>query len=92
MEKYRSAIIALESTLTKFPDTKFKKEIFFLMLKANYLFAINSVDTKKTERFEDTIESYHTFVDSFKESKELKTAESYYLSSLKELEKLKTPN
>jgi hypothetical protein len=41
------------------------------------------------ERFEESIKSYYTFVDSFKNSKFANEAESFYLSSLKELEKLK---
>ena len=49
----------------------------------------NSVETKKVQRFEETIKSYHNFVDSFGRSGRLKDAENYYLSSLKELEKLK---
>ncbi len=90
MEKYRSATIAFNSTIAEFPDTKYKEEILFLSLKSNFLFASNSVERKKMERFEETIKSYHNFVDSFEKSKKIKEAENYYLSSLKELEKLKS--
>ena len=64
MEKYRSAVIAFKSALSEFPDTRFKEDIMFLALKSNYLYAENSVITKKVERFEETIKSYHNFVDS----------------------------
>ena len=90
MEKYRSATIAFNSTMSEFPDTKYKEEILFLSLKSNFLFAFNSVERKKMERFEETIKSYHNFVDSFKRSSNRKEAENYYLSSIKELEKLKS--
>ena len=89
MEKYRSATIALNTTILEFPNTNFKEEVLYLILKSNYLYASNSIDSKKIERFEETIKSYYTFVDSFKSSKFAKEAESFYLSSLKELEKLK---
>ena len=89
MEKYRSATIALNTTISEFPNTNFKEEILFLILKSNYLYASNSVDSKKIERFEETIKSYYTFVDSYKNSKFARESESFYLSSLKELEKLK---
>ena len=89
MEKFRSAIIALNTTILEFPDTQYKEEVLYLILKSNYLFAINSVLSKKVERFEESIKSYYTFVDSFKNSKFANEAESFYLSSLKELEKLK---
>ena len=89
MEKYRSATIALNTTISEFPNTNFKEEILFLILKSNYLYASNSVDSKKIERFEETIKSYYTFVDSYKNSKFVRESESFYSSSLKELEKLK---
>ena len=89
MEKFRSAIIALNTTILEFPNTQYKEEVLYLILKSNYLFAINSVLSKKVERFEESIKSYYTFVDSFKNSKFANEAESFYLSSLKELEKLK---
>ena len=63
-----------------------------MILKANYLFAFNSVETKKVERFEETIKSYHNFVDYFSKSSNLKTAETYFSTSVKEIEKLKTLN
>jgi outer membrane protein assembly factor BamD len=89
MEKFRSATIALNTTISEFPNTNFKEEILFLILKSNFLYASNSVDSKKIERFEESIKSYYSFVDSFKNSKFAREAESFYLSSLKELEKLK---
>ena len=87
MEKYRSAIIAYKTTLEKFPDTEYKEEILFMIVKANFMFASNSIESKKVERFEATIDSYLTFVDSFEKSSFLKTAESYYNSSIREIEK-----
>ena len=47
MEKYRSATIALNTTISEFPNTNFKEEILFLILKSNYLYASNSVESKK---------------------------------------------
>ncbi len=92
MEKYRSAVIAFNSTLQTYPDTDYKEEILFLIVKSNYLFAINSVDSKKEDRLVETIKSYHTFVDGFSNSKWLKQAETYYTNTNKELAKLKENN
>ena len=89
MEKFRSATIALNTTILEFPDTEFKEEVLFLILKSNFLFASNSVDSKKVDRFEESIKSYYTFVDSYKSSKFVNEAESFYLSTIDELEKLK---
>ena len=92
MVKYRSARIAFNSTLEIFPDTKFREEILFMIVKTNYMYASNSIDSKKAERFEETINSYHIFVDSYKESKHRKIAESYFNTCLREIEKLNNLN
>lgn len=92
MEKYRSAVILFNTTLEEFPDTDYKEEVLYLIVKSNFLFASNSIETKKEDRYDNTIKSYHTFVDQFGSSKFLKSAESYYNSSQKELEKLRNVN
>ena len=87
MEKYRSAIIAFNSTLKTYPDTDYREEVLFLIVKSNYEFAINSIESKKSERFKETIKSYHTFVDSFGSSKKLKQAENYSAQVLRNWKK-----
>ena len=62
MEKFRSAIIALNTTILEFPNTQYKEEVLYLILKSNYLFAINSVLSKKVERFEESIKSYESLI------------------------------
>jgi outer membrane protein assembly factor BamD len=88
-ENYKSAAIALNNLLREFPESKHAEEIEFLIVKSQYLLAINSIDSKKEERFTATIESYHKFVDHFKSSKYLKQAETYYANAVKELERMK---
>ena len=89
MEKYRSANIALNTTILEFPNTKYKEEVLFLILKSNFLFASNSVNSKKIMRFEESIKSYYTFVDSFKNSKFAKEAEAF-IYQCERIRKLKT--
>ena len=61
-----------------FPETEYREELVFLILKSNFLLAENSIKKKKLQRIKDTIDAYYTFVDSFKESKYLKEAESIF--------------
>jgi len=75
---FKAAIIALNETLRDFPETEKKEEILILILKSHYYLANNSIDAKKLERFNNTIDAYYTFVDSFGESKDLKEAENFY--------------
>ena len=75
-EFYKSAVVALEQTLTKYPESKYKEEIYYLLVKSNFELAINSVESKKMERLNNTIKSYRTFVAAFPESKKLNELES----------------
>lgn len=88
-EKYKSAIVAFENLMNDYPDNDYIEQSMFLMVKSNYLYAENSIERKKAERYSETIKSYLKFVDSYKESEYLKTLENIYQNSLKELEKLK---
>jgi len=88
-EDYKSATVALGNMLNDFPDSPHREEIEFLIVKSSYLLAINSIDSKKEERLNDTIEHYHKFVDSYQDSEYLKKAEDYYAGALRELDKMK---
>ena len=89
--KFKAAIIALNNTLLDFPETKHREEITFLILKSNFLLAENSIEKKKLERINNTIEAYYTFVDSFGESKYLKEAQTIFtkVSEMRDDYKLK---
>lgn len=88
-ENYKSAVVSLKNMLREFPNSPHVEEIEFLLIESQYLLAMNSIETKKEQRFNDTVETYHKFVDSFQNSKYLKQAEKYYTSSIRELEKMK---
>ncbi len=90
MENYKSATVALNNMLREFPESPHREEIEFLIVKSSYLLAVNSIDSKREERFNATIESYHKFVDSYgRDSKYIKQAENYYSNAIRELDKMK---
>ena len=85
-EKYKAAAISLRNTLKEYPATQYREDIMFMIVEANYLLAINSISSKKRERLEETIESYHKFVDNFENSSRIRQAEQYYEGALRELD------
>lgn len=92
MRNYKSAIIAFKNIFKDFPDTEYKEEISFLIVKSNYYLAINSVESKKEQRIRDTIASYIKFADEFPKSDYMKEAENLYENILKEKESLSIIN
>jgi len=85
LSEYKSSIIALRNSLNEFPDTQYREELMFLLLKSNYLLADNSVVAKRIERFQNTVDEYYFFIGEFPESKYIKDAEKIYNSSIKVL-------
>lgn len=85
---YKAAITSLENTIKDYPASDYRQEMSFLIVKAHYELAINSVEKKKQQRLKDTIDAYHNFVDTYPESKFLKDAEGIYSNTVRELNKI----
>lgn len=79
MGHYRAAAITYTSLMNDFPDSKHSDEYKLETIKSYYLFAVNSVESKKAERFEQVISECNEFVDRFPDSK-LNTEVTRYLN------------
>jgi outer membrane protein assembly factor BamD len=82
MENYKASTTSAEVFLTKYPMSSFREEAYLILLKDYYLLAMNSIDTKKSERIEKAMERYRTFAFEFPSSSFKKEADS----NLKRLE------
>ncbi|MFC2151893.1 outer membrane protein assembly factor BamD [Bacteroidota bacterium] len=71
---YKAAIIALNNSLDDFPETEYREEIMFLILKAKFLLAEYSIANKKIERYQSTVDEYYSFIGEFPESEFTKEA------------------
>lgn len=89
---YRSAIIALRNSLEEYPDTQYREELLYLILKSSYLLADNSVESKKKERLQYTVDEYLSFKSEFPESKYDKEAERMFQNTQETLESYTTNN
>ncbi len=89
---YKAAISALNNHLKDYPDDKHAEEIRYKIIKSYYLLALNSIESKKAERFKSACDAYIKFVDTYPNSKFIKEAESVYSNALKNLEKYNKPS
>jgi outer membrane protein assembly factor BamD len=71
---YQSAVIAFGNALRDFPDTKYAEEMEFLTIKAQYMYARNSRETKQEERYDQAVSFADQFVEKYPSSKYLKDA------------------
>ncbi|HXB39651.1 MAG TPA: outer membrane protein assembly factor BamD [Bacteroidia bacterium] len=85
-DDWKSAIPAFENFIKDFPESVKVEEFRFLIIKSYFLLAKNSVESKKPERLEKSMDNYLKFVDLHPQSLFLKEAEGIYL----ECQKLRT--
>lgn len=78
LSDYQASITALTNCIAEFPDTKYREDILFMLLKSRYLYAVNSIPEKKPERYQETIDEYYSFVAEFPDSKNKKEADQIY--------------
>jgi len=85
MKKYGAAVVTLENMLRSYPGTKDEEEARYLIAKAQYSWAENSIYTLQEERYADALKSCERFIKKYDESKYLKEIIGYKDNSLKEL-------
>lgn len=91
MSDYKASVVAFGNHLKDFPGSKNVEEVNYLIIRSYYLLALNSVESKKQERFKAAADHYIKFLDNFPKSDYLKQAEMVYSSALKNLEKYNKP-
>lgn len=88
-EQYKAAVVAFRLSLEKYPLSPYREEQMFLIVKSSYYLAENSVEEKKRERYQLTVDNYFSFVSEFADSKHIHEVEKYYKKSLDYLERTK---
>jgi len=83
LKNYKAAVVALTSSLKDFPDTKYREDLMFMLLKAKFLLATKSIEEKKRERLSSALDEYFTFVDEYPDSRHRKEAEKYHTTTAK---------
>jgi outer membrane protein assembly factor BamD len=77
-ENYKAAVVSLENALRDYPDSKYREELLYMLVKSKYLLAVNSVEDKKELRLSSALDEYFAFADEFPESKYKREVDRYY--------------
>ena len=89
---YKAAVRSLKNVIKDYPDISNKEEILYLILKANYEYALNSINEKKKERYDEVIKAYNELILAFPETIYFKEATTIFKNSSEEINKFATPN
>lgn len=87
IEEYKAAIWSLSKLIEEYPMIEEKNELQFLILEAHFKLAQRSIESKKKQRINDTIEYYKTYEDIFSSTKYAAQAESIYKNALDQMKK-----
>ncbi|MBB3187809.1 outer membrane protein assembly factor BamD [Microbacter margulisiae] len=71
---YLSSVIVANNALKKYPDTKYREDLMFIVLQAKYMEAEYSVPDLKDQRYRDVIDEYYNFINEYPKGKDAKTA------------------
>ena len=77
-EQYKAAVIALGNCLDKYPESKYREELKFMLLKSKYLLAEKSVVEKQKERYTNALDEYFSFIDEYPDSEHKKEVDKFY--------------
>jgi outer membrane protein assembly factor BamD len=88
MEDFAAAIQMFNNILKDFPDSPHREEIMFLIVKAYYRFAIESIAEKQKQRHTKAMEAYTEFKTQFPASTYLPEAQAMNQKTKAELDAL----
>jgi outer membrane protein assembly factor BamD len=91
MDEFKAAVTSFKNILHDFPSGKFREESAFLIIKAWYQLAENSIESKKVERYNESLRAYTEFNTSFSDSKFKKDADNLSELVHKRLDKISPP-
>lgn len=80
---YQSCIITAQNALRDYPYTDRREDLSWLVLRAKYEMAVQSVEEKKVDRYRETIDEYYAYKNEFPEGKYLKDADKIFANSTK---------
>ncbi len=91
-ENFKAAVYAFDKVLDDYPATRYREEVIYYAVLSRYKLAINSIETKKLERLNDTLKTYRKFVAEFPDSPKVKDLKLLIDKVEKEIELINNPN
>lgn len=85
-----AALVTFKAFKEDYPDSKYNEELLYLSVETSYNLAVNSIETKQPERFEDSLALYKEFKQKYPNSGYMAKAEKLSENAKESLEKLKT--
>lgn len=72
---YQSCVICAQNAMKDYPYTKYLEDLWLLVMKAKYELAVNSVLSRRADRYRDAVDECYAFKNEFPESANIKVAD-----------------
>ena len=82
---YEACVVTARNAINEYPYAKQREQLSALVVMAKYKLAEQSVESKKDERFRETIDEFYGFKNEFPESKYMKELEKIRKDSEKKV-------
>ncbi|KWW32095.1 MAG: putative lipoprotein [bacterium P3] len=78
IESYHAAYVSLQNFLNLYPDSPYREDAMFYLLRSGYEYAINSTETKRPERLKQVINDFEKLSGTFRDSRYMDEARQIY--------------
>ncbi|MDO4497008.1 MAG: outer membrane protein assembly factor BamD [Bacteroidales bacterium] len=82
---YEAAVITARNAQDDYPYSKYREDLGYVILRARYEAAINSIEEKAEERYREAYDEYFTFTNEYPESSYKKEVEKMYAKLSKKM-------
>lgn len=66
---YESAVITARNAQNEYPYSKYREDLAYIIFRARYEAAMNSIDEKAEDRLREASDEYYTFINDYPEGK-----------------------
>jgi outer membrane protein assembly factor BamD len=87
---YEAAVTSFNNVIRDYPDTEYREESLFYIIRSHFLFAENSIVFRQLERYKNVVDAHDKLIRRFPESKYLSDANSMLLKSQQIIEALES--
>jgi outer membrane protein assembly factor BamD len=82
---YMAAVRSYNNLIRDFPDTRYREEAMFMIIRSHFLYAENSIEEKQLERYQKVVEAHRRFSNRYTESVYLESAQRMVESSRRQI-------
>ncbi len=85
--RYKSAVVALKNAVDKYPESRHREELLYLIAKSSYLLASNSMEDLQRDRYLNTLDAYYNVIAEYPETKYRKELDKMQLDAKQYLDR-----